>query len=126
MTTEKVIQYNDDNYVVLRSIDSNPIDRTIVVRKGDIEIDMCGELIVGIAIKSMNKIFNFKQENEYIIVQMQSNIDCNSITSVDYLGGGAAISEVFIYRNERDEVLQIVIYEQSHHSLSEHFQLMNI
>lgn len=120
MTTEKVIQYNDDNYVVLRSIHNHPIDRTIVVSKGDIEIDMSGELIVGIAIKSMNKIFNFKQENEYIIVQMQSNIDCNSITSVDY------VSQVFIYRNERDEVLQIVIYEQSHHSLSEHFQLLNI
>jgi hypothetical protein len=125
MTTEKVIQYNDDNYVVLRSIHNHPIDRTIVVSKGDIEIDMSGELIVGIAIKSMNKIFNFKQENEYIIVQMHRNIDCNHITTVDCVGLTSS-SEVFVYRNEKDEVLQIVIYEPSHHSLSDHFQLLNI
>lgn len=110
-TNEQIIQYDDDNYIIMRSIENYPIDNTIVISgEGDVEIDMCGELIVGISIKSVDKICSIKKDKEYVIVQIKKNIDYNFISSVDKISCGC--SEVFIYRNERDEILQLVIYNK--------------
>jgi hypothetical protein len=102
----------DYNYALIRPFEIYPIDNTIVVGKGDVEIDMCEQDIVGISINSTNVIRNIINRNEYVVVKLESceeAFDESNICSVDSVLCGRA--QVFVYRNEKDEILQLVIYE---------------
>jgi hypothetical protein len=114
----KTIEYNNEKYVCLRCVEEYSIDKTIFSSVGDVEIDMCGELIIGIAIKSMNEILCVKPDNEYVIVFM--DVECKNICSVDYMGE----AEVFIYRNEKDEIFEIVIYNSC--NLADYFRQLKV
>lgn len=103
------MEFVTTNYALIRSFETYPIDNTIVVGLGDVEIDMCEDAIVGISINSTNVIRNIGSSNECIVVKMETNMYNTNICSLDKVACGRA--QVFVYRNENDEILQIVIYE---------------